>query len=113
MRVPDLLLTGGRVIDPANARDGIADVAISDGRIVRVAEAIDPSTARHTIDVTGLIVTPGLLDIHIHAYVTRHEHEGGPWRGSVHPDHHFLSSGVTTALDVGTAGADEIGHFRR
>jgi len=109
----DLLLQGGRVIDPANRRDSIADVAIGCGRIVRVAENIDPSSARHVIDVSGLLVTPGLLDIHIHAYITRQDHGGGPFRGSLHPDHHFLSSGVTTAVDVGTAGANEIVHFRR
>jgi dihydroorotase len=109
----DLLLTGGRVLDPANHQDGIADVAVSDGRIVGTAGAIDPSTARHVIDVSGLLVTPGLLDIHLHAYVTRRAREDGAWRGSLDPDQHFLSSGVTTGVDVGTAGADEIEHFRR
>lgn len=109
----DLLLKGGRVVDPANNQDGVADVAISNGRILRVAETIDPAGVRNVIDVSGLLVTPGLLDIHIHAYATRHEHDTGPWRGSVEPDHHFLASGVTTSLDVGTAGADEIEHFRR
>jgi dihydroorotase len=109
----ELLLKGGRVLDPANHQDGIADVAIADGRILRVAEAIDPAEARHVIDVSHLLVTPGLLDIHMHAYATRREHESGPWRGSLVADHHFLSSGVTTGVDVGTAGAAEIEHFRR
>jgi dihydroorotase len=109
----DLLLKGGRVLDPANHQDGVADVAIGGGRIARVAEAIDPALARHVIDVSGLLVTPGLLDIHLHGYATRRDHESGPWRGSLDPDHHFLSSGVTTGVDVGTAGADEIEHFRR
>lgn len=108
----DLLLKGGRVIDPANHRDGIADVALAGGRIVRTADRIDPAEARHVIDVSHRLVTPGLLDIHTHAYATRREQAGGPWLGSLVADHHFLASGVTTALDVGTAGADEIEHFR-
>jgi dihydroorotase len=109
----DLLLKGGRVLDPTHRQDGVADVAIGGGRILRTAPSIDPATARNVIDVSGLLVTPGLLDIHVHAYITRHEHESGPFRGSLDADHHFLSSGVTTCVDVGTAGADEIEHFRR
>src|SRR3954454_751199 len=109
----DLLLKGGRVLDPANHQDGVADVAIADGRILRTAAAIDPVEARHVIDVSGLLVTPGLLDIHLHAYATRRVHESGPWQGSLVAGHHFLSSGVTTGVDVGTAGAEEIEHFRR
>lgn len=108
----DLLLKGGRVIDPANHLDGPADVALAGDRVLRVAPDIDPAEARHVIDVSGLVVTPGLLDIHLHAYVTRWEHSAGAWRGSLDPDHHFLASGVTTGVDVGTAGADEFQHFR-
>lgn len=109
----DLLLKGGRVLDPANHQDSIADVAIAGDKIARVAADINPAEARHVIDVSGLLVTPGLLDIHVHAYATRREYENGPFMGSLVADHHFLSSGVTTALDVGTAGADEIAHFRK
>ncbi len=109
----DLLLKGGHVIDPANRVDGTADVALAGDRILRVAPGIDPAEARHVIDAAGLLVTPGLLDIHLHAYATRHELHPGTWRGSLDPDHHFLSSGVTTGVDVGTAGAEEIEHFRK
>jgi dihydroorotase len=109
----DLLLKGGRVVDPANGRDGVADVAIGGGRVLRIAEDINPAEARQVIDVSGLLVAPGLLDIHLHAYITRSEHQAGAWRGSLDPDVHFLSSGVTTGVDVGTAGADELAHFRR
>jgi dihydroorotase len=108
----DLLLKGGHVIDPANRIDGIADVAIHQGRILRTAPDINPAEAHNTVDVSGLLVTPGILDIHLHAYVTRWEHHPGAWRGSLDPDHHFLASGVTTCLDTGTAGADEIEHFK-
>ena len=109
----DLLLKGGRVIDPANRQDGIADVAVSGDRILRVALAIDPSEAEQVIDASGLLVIPGLLDIHIHSYVNRLNQEEGAFVGSLDADAHFLASGVTTAVDVGTAGADEFAHFRR
>ncbi len=109
----DLLLRGGHVLDPANNRDGRADVAIRDGHIVQVAETINPATTRHTVDVSGCLVTPGLLDIHLHAYVNRLNSGPGFFVGSLDADAHFLNSGVTTCVDVGTAGADEIAHFRK
>src|SRR5690242_1180920 len=61
----DLLVTGGRVIDPANGIDRIADVAVKKGRIAAVAPKLDGRAAK-TIDATGLIVTPGLIDTHAH-----------------------------------------------
>ena len=64
----DLLLQGGRVIDPKNAIDARMDVAIANGRIARVAAAIPASEARRVINVSGLLVTPGLIDIHVHVY---------------------------------------------
>ena len=109
----DLLLKGAHVLDPANNIDGKADVAIAGERIHSVAEDIDPATVAHVIDCKGLLITPGLLDIHLHAYHTRHDSGNGAWMGSLHPDAHFLSSGVTSAVDVGTAGAGEIAHFRQ
>ena len=62
----DLLLKGGHVIDPANDVDKIADVAISAGKIAAVAESIPASAAGKVVDVSGLYVTPGLIDIHFH-----------------------------------------------
>ena len=64
----DLLLQGGRVIDPKNSIDARMDVAIANGRIARVAAAIPASEARRVINVSGLLVTPGLIDIHVHVY---------------------------------------------
>jgi dihydroorotase len=109
----DLLLKGGHVIDPANHLDGKADVALCGQRIHSVASDIDPATAAHVIDCKGLLVTPGLLDIHLHAYYTRQDRGDGGWLGSLDPDAHFFHSGVTTGVDVGTAGADEIAHLRK
>ncbi|HZP83102.1 MAG TPA: amidohydrolase/deacetylase family metallohydrolase [Chthonomonadaceae bacterium] len=104
----DLLLKGGRVIDPANHRDGPMDVAIAGDKIAQVAPDIAPQSAAAVADVTGHIVTPGLIDIHMHAYHTR-EPEGL----SLMADFHSFRSGVTTVVDTGTAGAKHFLHFKR
>ena len=108
----DLLLKGGHVIDPANDIDGTTDIGITDGKIARVAADIPSDDAQHIIDVSSLIVTPGLIDIHTHAYWSR-VHKVGNWNGSLNADAHFLKEGVTTCVDTGTAGAEEIDHFRQ
>jgi dihydroorotase len=104
----DLALKGGRVIDPRNGIFQVMDVAIQDGKIARVAPDIDPRAATRVVDVSGLLVTPGLIDIHVHVYHTR-EPEGL----SVVADHHSFRSGVTTVVDTGTAGAKHFLHFKR
>lgn len=108
----DLVLKGGHVIDPQNGIDGLMDVSISDGKIAEVAAHISVEGNARSIDVSGLLVTPGLIDIHIHAYVNRRHNGPGFFVGSLSADAHFLSGGVTTAVDTGTAGAGEIAHFR-
>src|SRR5947209_8314867 len=95
----EILLKGGRVIDPANRIDSLADVGIADGKIVRVAPSIPETEARHVVDVTGYLVTPGLIDIHIHAYTNRLHGGEGFFRSSLNVDAHFLNSGVTTCVD--------------
>ena len=104
----DWLLRGGQVIDPANRLSQKLDVAGVGKRIARVAPDIDPRLASTVVDATGLYVTPGLIDIHMHAYHTR-EPEGL----SVVADHHSFRSGVTTVVDTGTAGAKHFLHFKR
>lgn len=109
----DLVLSGGRVIDPANQLDAILDVGIKDGVIARVAAQIPAEHTQRRVHVGGLLVVPGLLDIHIHAYHTRQTEGGqGRWGGSLHPDAHFLKEGVTTCVDTGSAGWQEMAHFR-
>ena len=104
----DLLLKGGRVIDPLNGIDGVRDVAISQGKIAAVEADLAPELAAKVADVSGLYVTPGILDIHVHVYHTR-EPEGL----SVMADSHSFRSGVTTMVDTGTAGARNFLHFKR
>src|SRR2546428_8901478 len=62
----DLLLQGGHVIDPANHIDEVRDVAVKSGKVAAVEKNIPPANARKVVDVTGLYVTPGLVDIHVH-----------------------------------------------
>ena len=106
--VYDLLIKGGHLIDPKNRLDRAMDVAIAGDRVARVAPDIDPAGATRVVDASGLYVTPGLIDIHVHAYHTR-EPEGL----SVIADHHSFRSGVTTVVDTGTAGAGHFLHFKR
>src|SRR5580700_9248536 len=102
----DLLLTGGHVIDAKNHIDAIRDVAISDGRIARVAQHIDASQARKVVNCSGLYVTPGLVDIHVHVY---HRLASPPpgHSDSVDPDSFSFRSGVTTMVDAGTSSWKE------
>ena len=104
----DLLLTGGRVIDPANHLDERRDVAIVGDKIAAVGEEIAPGLAARVVDVTGHYVVPGLLDIHAHVYHTRE-----PDRLSIMGDFHTFRSGVTTVVDAGTAGAGNFLHFKQ
>lgn len=99
----DLLLTGGHVIDPKNSISGVMDVAIADGKIARVAPRIDASDTRRVVDVKGLYVTPGLIDIHVHLY-NRPGPEPPKRSVSIHPDAFSFRTGVTTMVDAGTTG---------
>ena len=99
----DLLVQGGRVIDPKNGIDARMDVAIANGKIARVAAAIPAAEARKVVNVSGLLVTPGLIDIHVHVY-QRPENRSLERDSSVQPDAHTFRSGVTTVVDAGTSG---------
>jgi len=108
----DLLLRGGRVIDPRNNRDGRFDVAVRAGRIAAVEPSIDPARAKKTVDVTGLLVTPGMIDLHVHVFFTAGN--PGAWAGdnSVQPDAFSFRTGVTTMVDAGSAGWRNFEIFR-
>ena len=108
----DLLLKGGTVIDPANHLNQVMDVAVAGGKIAAVEPSIPNDQAGKVVDVKGLYVTPGLVDIHFHV-----GHGGAPlnWFAPDARDHErpwgiyadlALMSGVTTIVDAGSAGAD-------
>ncbi len=98
----DLILKGGHVIDPANAINGTMDIGIAGGKIARVAPSIPSEAAAQTVEVSGLYVTPGILDIHTHVYYFRTSAKG--YVEGVNADAHLFPAGVTTTVDAGTAG---------
>jgi dihydroorotase len=100
----DLLLRGGHVIDAKNHIDAVMDVAIKDGKIAQVAPNLKSADAIKTIDVKGMYVTPGLIDLHTHNYTGTGER--GSYAGdlSIRPDGFTFRSGVTTVIDAGCAG---------
>ena len=100
----DLLLRGGHVIDAKNNIDAVMDVAIKDGKIARVAAGLKPGDAIKTIDVKGMVVSPGLIDLHVHVYTGTGER--GSYAGdlSLPPDGFTFRTGVTTVVDAGFAG---------
>ena len=99
----DLLIRGGHVIDPRNDIDRVMDVAIRDGKIAAVGSSIRGG-AKQTVDASGLYVTPGLVDIHVHVFAGTGERGSYAGDNSVYPDDHCLESGVTTAVDAGSSG---------
>jgi dihydroorotase len=107
----DLLLKGGHVVDAKNQLSAIRDVAIANGRIALVAENISASEARRVVDVAGLYVTPGLVDMHVHAFAAsmNREYTG---EDCVRPDGFTFRSGVTTVVDAGSSGWRNFGEFR-
>lgn len=108
----DLLLKGGHVIDPKNGTGGPRDVAIWGGRIAEVAPSIAPERARRVIDVRGLHVVPGLVDIHAHVDCKPGQRAiSGDL--SVMPDSHAPRAGVTTIVDAGTTGRRTFPDFQR
>jgi dihydroorotase len=99
----DLVITGGRVIDPANNVDANLDIAVSNGKIAAVEANIDKTSTKRVVDANGLVVTPGLIDLHTHA-------AGGIRKPinddfMVDPDTAGVNAGVTTILDAGSIGA--------
>src|SRR5579859_606393 len=102
----DLLLKGGRVIDPAQDLDAARDLALEHGQVAAIASAIGESEARQVLDVKGKIVTPGLIDLHAHVF-------DGVTRNGVAPDLAGVHAGVTTVVDAGSAGSATVDAFPR
>jgi dihydroorotase len=101
----DLVLKGGRVLDPSTNLDGVLDVAVENGKIARIAAGIPAAEAARVIEVGGKLVTAGLIDLHAHVYE-------GVNRTGVNPDLGGVYSGVTTIVDAGSAGAATFGGWR-
>ncbi|MEZ4826622.1 MAG: amidohydrolase/deacetylase family metallohydrolase [Bacteroidia bacterium] len=101
----DLLLKGGHVIDPKNGINALMDVAVSDGKIAQVAVDIPAGQAKKVVDVTGLYVTPGLIDMHVHVFMGN---QPGAYIAdgatSIAPDGFTFRAGVTTVVDAGSSG---------
>jgi dihydroorotase len=101
----DLILRGGRIVDPSQNLDAVADLAFTNGKIAAIGDRIQAEDAEIR-DVSGYLVTPGLIDLHTHVY----------WGGTslgVDADDFCRRSGVTTSVDTGSAGPGNFLGFRR
>jgi dihydroorotase len=102
----DLVLRGARVVDPSQKLDAVTDVAFSGGKVAAVGNALKTDSSTEVRDVSGYIVTPGLIDLHTHVY----------WGGTslgIDAEEFCRTSGVTTAIDTGSAGPGNFAGFRK
>jgi len=102
----DLILRGGRVIDPSQKLDAVTDIAFAAGKVAMVGHALNADSGTEVRDVTGHIVSPGLIDMHTHVY----------WGGTslgIDAEEFCRTSGVTTAIDTGSAGPGNFAGFRK
>ncbi len=109
-----IVIKGGRVIDPKNNINEIMDVAISNGKIIRIAKNIDTQNAIQVIDAGGMYVVPGLIDIHTHDfYGPDPERYFCNGTASVLPDTVSFCTGVTTIVDAGSSGWKDFPDFKK
>ena len=100
----NFILKGGRLLDPAAGRDALLDIYVCDGKVSAIGNNLNPDSAT-TIDVKGCIITPGLIDVHLHLFK-----DLGAF--GVDPDIFGVGSGVTTVVDAGSAGHTLLNVFR-
>jgi Predicted amidohydrolase len=99
-------------MDPRNGLDAQLDIAIADGKVVRIGPNLSADSGAKVLDCSGLLITPGLLDIHVHAFHTTGVPEA--WAGdySISPDSFSFRTGVTTMVDAGSSGYRTFEQFR-
>lgn len=110
----DLVIAGGRLIDPASGRDGVFDVAVTRGRIASIAPSIDASRALRRVDARGLVVTPGFVDLHAHVFLGSSKEKnlvGTPH--AARADGEAPRSCTTTVVDAGSAGHRTFARFAK
>ena len=102
----DLLLAGGTLLDPAQGTRAATNVAFAAGNVAAVGPHLSAADAKDTVDCSGRIVAPGMIDLHVHVF-------WGVSHYGIEPDPHCVAKGVTTAVDAGSAGADTFPGFRK
>ncbi len=110
----NLVIKGGHLIDPKNNINELMDLAIMDGKIVKVAKDIDGKQARQVVNATGYYITPGLIDIHAHVFAGTEIERGlsnGPT--ALPPDGFTFRVGVTTVVDPGSSGWKSFPTFKK
>lgn len=108
----DLVLKGGHLIDPKNGIDEPRDIGIEGNKVAAVDADLPTEGAGKVVDVGGLYVTPGLVDIHMHAYATAGHRDEWAGDNSILPDGFSFRTGVTTLVDTGSAGWRNFEDFR-
>jgi dihydroorotase len=109
----DLVLKGGHLIDPKNKISAVRDVAIRDGKVVAVGANMPATQARRVVDVAGLYVTPGLIDLHAHVFSGTNAGMLAGGDASIFPDTFALRVGVTTVVDAGSSGRHNFAQFKK
>jgi dihydroorotase len=109
----DLLLQGGHVVDARNGISAVRDVAIKGGKIAAVAAHLDSKDALKTVNVAGLLVSPGLVDMHVHVYAGTGERGSYAGDNSLYPDGYTFRVGVTSVADAGCSGWRNFEDFKQ
>ena len=102
----DLILKGGRIIDPSQKIDLVADIGFAAGKVTRIGPRLDPEPGTDVRNLVGRIIVPGLIDLHTHVY----------WGGTslgIDAEDYCRNSGVTTSIDTGSAGPGNFAGFRK
>jgi dihydroorotase len=110
----DIVIKGGHVIDPRNNIDELMDIAVKDGKIVMIAKNVEGKDGIQVVNATGMYITPGLIDIHVHVFNGTNldqQYMNGP--NAIPPDGFTFRVGVTTVVDAGCAGWRTFPEFKK